>query len=164
MSIFAKGSPEDYLRHIIAVLCLIDQKGLHEQCRKKHTKEMKNAAAALRAIQCKSVGPKELSAKNQDQEDLETEKKLTQELLSIANKQYNEAVEASYELQRNLLASKLQTQWDRIVRETHERDSWAGADDEKHDGKRPKGLKAFSDCPELHKLTVFTANAAKRQR
>ncbi len=47
MSIFAKGSPEDYLRHIIAVLRLIDQKGLHEQCRKKHAKEMKNAAAAL---------------------------------------------------------------------------------------------------------------------
>jgi hypothetical protein len=37
MSIFARGSPEDYLQHIIAVLHLIDQKGLHVQC-KKHAK------------------------------------------------------------------------------------------------------------------------------
>jgi hypothetical protein len=45
MSIFAKGTPEDYLQHIIAVLRLIDQKGFHVQC-KKHAKEMKTAAAA----------------------------------------------------------------------------------------------------------------------
>ncbi len=45
MSFFAKGAPEDYLQHIIAVLHLIDQKGFHVQC-KKHTKEMKTAAAA----------------------------------------------------------------------------------------------------------------------
>jgi hypothetical protein len=97
MSIFAKGSPEDYLQHIIAVLYLIDQKGLHVQC-KKHVKEMKNAASALRAIQRKFVGPEESGAQNQDQEDLKTEEKLTQELLSTANKQYNEAVGATYEL------------------------------------------------------------------
>jgi hypothetical protein len=46
----------------------------------------------------------------------------------------------------------------------HERDSWAGADGEKHDGKYPKGFKAISDCLELHKLTMFTADAAERQR
>ena len=63
------------VQHIIAVLCLIDQKGLHMQC-KKQAKEMKNAASALRAIQRKSVGPKESGAQNQDQEDLETEEKL----------------------------------------------------------------------------------------
>jgi hypothetical protein len=97
MSIFEKGSPEDYLQHIIVVLRLIDQKGLHVQC-KKHTKEMKNAASALQAIQPKSVGPKESGAQNQDQDDLKTEEKLSQELLSTANKQYNEAVGATYEL------------------------------------------------------------------
>jgi hypothetical protein len=46
----------------------------------------------------------------------------------------------------------------------HERDSWAGADGEKHNGKRPKGFKAFLDCLELHKLTVFTADTAERQQ
>jgi hypothetical protein len=90
-------------QHIIAVLHLNDQKGLHMQC-KKHAKEMKNAASALRAIQRKSVGPKESGAQNQDQEDLKTEEKLTHELLSTANKQYNKAVGATYELLQNLLA------------------------------------------------------------
>jgi hypothetical protein len=46
----------------------------------------------------------------------------------------------------------------------HECDSWAGPDGEKHDGKRPKSYKAFLDCLELHKLTIFSADAAKRQR
>jgi hypothetical protein len=170
MSIFAKGSPEDYLQHVIAVLRLINQKGLHVQC-KKHAKEMKNAAATLGALQRKLVGPHGPSLNKKDQEALETEKEafktektLTQELLATATKQYNEAVAATYELLRNLLAGKPQTQWDRIVREMHERDSWAGADGEKHDGKRPKGFNAFLDCLELNKLTVFTADAAERQR
>jgi hypothetical protein len=131
------------------------------QC-KKHAKEMKNAASALRAIQCKSIGPKESSA-NKDQEDLEVEK-LTQELLSTANKHYNEAVGATYKLLRNLLPGEPQTQWDCIVQEMHKRDSWAGADGKKHDEKPPMGFKAFSDCLELHKLTMFTADVAERQR
>jgi len=162
MGIFAKGTPEDYLQHIIAVLRLIDQKGLHAQC-KKHAKEMKTTAATLIAIKRKSNGS-QLENSDESPEDLELERKLTQELLSTASKQYNEAVGATYELLRNLLAGEPQTQWDRIVREMHERDSWAGADGERHNGKRPKGFKAFMDCLELHKLTVFTADAAERQR
>jgi hypothetical protein len=71
MGIFAKGSPEDYLQHIIAVLRLIDQKGFHVQC-KKHTKEMKTTAAALGALELKSIGPRD-SDSDQDQEALETE-------------------------------------------------------------------------------------------
>ena len=62
MSIFKKGSPEDYLQHIIAVLRLIDQKGVHVQC-KKHVKEMKIAAAALGALKHKSIWPQEPSSK-----------------------------------------------------------------------------------------------------
>ncbi len=46
MGIYAKGTPEDYLQHIIAVLRLIDQKGLRELC-KKHAKEMNTATATL---------------------------------------------------------------------------------------------------------------------
>ena len=74
--IFVKGSLEDYLQHIIAVLHRIDQKGLHVQC-KKHAKEMKNAAAALGALKHKSIGPQEPSFKK-DQEALESEKTLSQ--------------------------------------------------------------------------------------
>jgi hypothetical protein len=46
----------------------------------------------------------------------------------------------------------------------HKRDSWAGPDGEKQNGKRPKSYKAFLDFLELHKLTMFSADAAERQR
>ncbi len=94
---------------------------------------------------------------------LKIEKAQTQEMLKASTKGYNEAVAATYELLHNLLASEPQTQWDRIFVEMHERDSWAGPDGEKHDGKCPRGYFAFLDCLELHKLTVFTADAAERQ-
>ncbi len=87
MGIFAKGSPEDYLQHIIAVLRLIDQKGFLVQC-KRHAEEMKTAAAALGTLEHKSIGPRD-SDFEQDQEALKTEKKLTQELFSTASKQNN---------------------------------------------------------------------------
>ena len=46
----------------------------------------------------------------------------------------------------------------------HERDSWAGVDGKRHDEKRPKTWTSFQECVELHKLTVFTHDAAERQK
>ena len=69
-----------------------------------------------------------------------------------------------YELLCNLLASKPQTQWDRIVCKMHEHDLWAGVNGKKHNGKCPQGYSASLDCLELHKLTVFSADAAEKQR
>ncbi len=55
MRIFAKGSPEDYLQHVITILCLINQKGLDAQF-KSLNKEMRSASAALRALKQKLIG------------------------------------------------------------------------------------------------------------
>ncbi len=49
MKIFLVGSPEEYLSHIVAVLGLIDRKGLREQTTKFYG-EMKNATVALKAL------------------------------------------------------------------------------------------------------------------
>ena len=117
---------------------------------------MKTAAAALGTLERKSYGPGN-SDSDQDQEALETEKKLTHELFSTASKQYNEAVAATHELLQNLLAGKPQTQWDHIVREMPERDSRAGANGKKPEGKRPKGFTLFLGCQELQKRTVIPA-------
>ncbi len=93
------------------------------------------------------------------------EKNQSLEILKNANKQYAEDVAATYEVMRNLLAGNLQTQWDRIVIEMHEGDSWAGPDGKEHQGSRVKCNKAFSDCVELHKLTtVSSPDAAERQQ
>jgi hypothetical protein len=46
----------------------------------------------------------------------------------------------------------------------HERDSWAAVNGQVTEGRRPRTWMSFLDCLELHKLTVFSADAAKRQR
>ena len=106
MSIFAQGSPEEYLQHIIVVLHLINQKGLDKQC-KEYNKEM--ASATLGVLKQNSIGPAESSSKK------DHEKAQTQEMHKASTKWNNEAVAATYELLHNLLAIKLQTQWDCIV-------------------------------------------------
>ncbi len=45
----------------------------------------------------------------------------------------------------------------------HEHDSWAGVNDNVTIGRHPHLWTAFKNCLELRKLTVFTADAAKRQ-
>ncbi len=45
----------------------------------------------------------------------------------------------------------------------HERDSWAAVNGQVTKGRRPRTWMSFLDCLELHKLTVFSADAAKRQ-
>ncbi len=80
-------------------------------------------------------------------------------------KQYGEVIATTYEVVRSLLAGKPLTQWDRIIQEMlHDSESWAGPDGKENTGIRPKGWKAFLDCIELHKLTVFAPDAAERQR
>jgi hypothetical protein len=118
-------------------------------------------------LQQKPIGPKEKPSKK-DHGDTETsdevERKQTLEILKTAKEQYGEVIATTYEVVRNLLAGEPLTQWDRIVREMHESDSWAGPDGEEHTGVHPKGWAAFCDCIELHKLTVFAPDAAERQR
>jgi hypothetical protein len=88
----------------------------------------------------------------------------SQEIFKDAKAKYVKAIEATYEVMCNLLAGDPQTQWNRIIKEMHEGDSWAGPDGKEHQGSRLKCNKAFSDCVELHKLTVFSQDAAERQR
>ena len=166
MKIFSVGSPEEYLGHIMAVLSLIDRKGLRDQLI-KHVNEKKNAEVTLAALQQKPIGPKDKSSKkdqgnSEDSDDVE--RKQTKEILKTAMKQYGEVIATTYEVVRSLLAGEPLTQWDRIVQEMHESDSWAGPDGKENTGVRPKGWKAFLDCVELHKLTVFAPDAAERQR
>ena len=68
MSIFANGNPEDYLLHVQVVLCLINQKGLEEQC-KGLQKELREHTTALGVLTLKSIGPQGLNSKK-DQDSI----------------------------------------------------------------------------------------------
>jgi hypothetical protein len=54
MKIFSTGPPDEYLGHIVAVLGLIDRKGLQELSTKLFG-EMKNANVTLASIKRKSL-------------------------------------------------------------------------------------------------------------
>ncbi len=88
----------------------------------------------------------------------------TQQMLQEAQKARNKAIAVSYKQLRNLLSGNAQSQWDRICHEMHEHDLWAAVNGQVTKGRRPRMWMSFLDCLELHKLTVFSADAAKRQR
>ncbi len=69
-----------------------------------------------------------------------------------------------YKQLRNLLSGDAQSQWDPVCRKMHERDLWDGVNSQVTKGRHPRTWMSFLDCLELHKLTVFSADAAKRQQ
>ncbi len=85
-------------------------------------------------------------------------------MLQEAQKAHEKAIAESYEQLRILLSGNAQSQWDCICREMHERDSWAAVNGQVTEGRRLQTWTSFQDCLELHKLTVFSADTAKRQR
>jgi hypothetical protein len=63
LSIFSRGNTKEYLGHIVAVLCLINQKGLDVQCRKL-AKTIDKVARMLEKIQ-EAVATKGPFSKNE---------------------------------------------------------------------------------------------------
>jgi hypothetical protein len=88
----------------------------------------------------------------------------TSSMLQEAQKAHDKAIAESYEQLRNLLSGDAQSQWDCICRKMHERDLWAAVNVQVTKGRHPRMWVSFLDCLELHKLTVFSADAAEKQR
>jgi hypothetical protein len=74
------------------------------------------------------------------------------------------AIQACYDLCRQLLADDPRDQWDRIIREVHEMDPWTTLDGQKNRGLRTKTSESLEDCITFHKCTVFSLDAAERQK
>jgi hypothetical protein len=85
-------------------------------------------------------------------------------MLQDSQKAHNKAMAKAFEQLRNLLSCDSQSQWDCVCRKMHKRDSWAGVNGLVSKGRCPHTWMSFQDCPELHKLKVFSADDAKRQR
>ncbi len=86
------------------------------------------------------------------------------QMLQESKKAHNKAIAEMYEQLRNLLSGNAQSQWDRVCRKMHEHDSWAAVNGQVTKGRHPRTWMSFLDCLKLHKLTVFSADAAERQR
>jgi hypothetical protein len=70
----------------------------------------------------------------------------------------------AYKLFHCFVFGKAQTQWDRIVNKMHTKNPWIGVNGKSNKGIRVKSWISFMDCIKLHKLTVFPADAAEKQR
>jgi hypothetical protein len=95
---------------------------------------------------------------------LQGEIEQTQQMLQEAQKAHNKAIAKMYKQLRNLLSSNAQSQWDHVCRKMHKCDLWAAVNGQVTEGERPQTWMSFLDCIKLHKLTVFSADAAKRQQ
>ncbi len=86
----------------------------------------------------------------------------TSQMLQEAQKACDKAITKSYKQLRILQSGNAQSQWDCVCREMHERDSWAAVNGQVTEGRHLQTRMSFLDCLELHKFTVFSADAAKR--
>ncbi len=163
MPIYSRGNTKEYLMHIVAVLRIIKQKGLGVRCRKlgkavvRQSKTLKNLLEA--------AGSRDTVSTDVDVQARKREIEQTQQLIQESHKAHDKAIANVYEQLVNLLSGNPQSQWDaRIYCEMHEHDSWAGVNGQVAKGRCPCKWMSFQDWLELHKLTVFSADAAKRHR
>ena len=56
------------------------------------------------------------------------------------------------------------TQWDKVVQEMHMKDPWVAANGALNKGPHAQTWASFLDCIELHKLTIFSCDAAELQQ
>jgi hypothetical protein len=88
----------------------------------------------------------------------------TQQLLQGFQKAHYKAITKVYKQLQNFLSGNPQAQWDHVCCEMHKRDLWAGVNGQVTKRRHLLTWMSFQDCLELHKLTVFSTDAAKRQR
>jgi hypothetical protein len=153
---------KEYLVHVVAVLCIIKQKGPPKKCRVL-AKAVVRRSEALKNLQ-EAAESRDTVSTSVDVTARKVEIEQTSQMLQEAQKAHDKAIAKTYEQLRNLLSGDAQSQWDHVCREMHERDSWAAVNGQVTKGRHPRTWMFFLDCLELHKLTVFSADAAERQR
>ncbi len=162
MPIYSRGNNEEYLAHIVAVLQVIEQKGLPKKCRVL-AKAVVRRSEALKNLQ-EAAESRDTISMSVDVTTRKVEIEQTTQMLQEAQKAHDKTIAKSYEQLRDLLSGNAQSQWDRVCGEMHERDSWAAVNGQVTKGRHPRTWMSFLDCLKLHKLTVFSADAAERQR
>ncbi len=157
MPTYGSGNNEEYLVHVIAVLRLVEQKGT--------AAELKEAFAALVKVR-KEMSPFFNFPEDETLAKKEARKKKLANLNKSIKAKKSFAVyqaQKAYKLFRCFVVGKARTQWDRIVNEMHTKNPWIGVNGKSNKGIQVKSWISFMDCIELHKLTVFPADAAEKQ-
>ncbi len=121
MPIYSRGDNEEYLAHIVAVLQVIEQKGLPKECRVL-AKAVARRSKALKNLQ-EAAESRDTISMSVDTTARKVEIEQTNQMLQEAQKAHDKAIAKSYKHLRNLLSGDAQSQWDCICCEMHKRDS-----------------------------------------
>jgi hypothetical protein len=117
MPIYSRGNNKEYLAHIVAVLQIIDQKGLPKKCRML-AKAVAKRSEALKNLQ-EAAGSQDTISTNVDVQARKEEIEQTQQMLQEAQKAHNKAIAEMYKQLRSLLSSDAKSQWDCICCKMH---------------------------------------------
>jgi hypothetical protein len=160
---FSSGNNEDYILHWAAIFRLFEQMGLKSDV-EVQAKLARDQMGVLEDIHKSLDGSAATGRKKTPADAEKLELEATKKLVSEAKAEFLKAVLKPFDLVRQLLIGEARTQWDKIVKEMFERDTWTGVNGKTHDSARLRTWKSLMDCIELHKLTVLPADAAEKQR
>ncbi len=134
------SNAKTYLKWIQLYLCVLDKKELRAPldaatgvCKK-----------LLEDFKKFSKAPKKELAENKVTREVELA--ATTVKLVEATAIHAIAIQACYDLFRQLLTDDPRDQWDRIIREVHESNPWTSLDGHKNNGLRMKTSKSLEDC------------------
>jgi hypothetical protein len=99
MSIFTELNIKEFLAHVVAVMCLINQKRLSDLCSKKLAKKLEKQAGTLKNLN-KSIGSKGLNS-YEDQKTSKVKIRQTQEMIDDSKKEHNKAIAKANRLSQN---------------------------------------------------------------
>jgi hypothetical protein len=149
---------EEYVKHLMSFF---------------HFMEMKGYKADLEAASKVTLGTttalKKLAKAQHGEKDPAKPKRLTKVEAAKVRLIDAKVVESTlvclaYDLFRKLLRDEPEIQWDWIVTDMHNKNSWEDIKGVKHNSLHGKLQQSLTDCIKFHKLTVFTVDAAERLR
>jgi hypothetical protein len=157
MAAFTYGTNEDYLVHVIAILRIIEKKGL--------AAEIKVAWDAILEVR-RGMKPYFLFPEDETEAAKELQKQALSEYKVIIKAKKVFAItktQKAYEMFLCFVGSNPQTQWDKIVHKMHTKDPWIGVNGSSNKGPCTHSWPSFLGCIKLHKLTIFPVDAAEKQ-
>jgi hypothetical protein len=158
MLMYRTGNNEEYLVHVIAILHLVEQKGT--------AAKVKEAFAAFVTVR-KEMSPLLEFPDDETATKKEARKKKLSNLKEAPKAKKDLAVKKAqnaYKLFCCFVVGKAQTNWDRVVNKMHTKNLWVSVNGCSNKGLRVRSWISFMDCIELHKLTIFPADTAEKQR
>jgi hypothetical protein len=156
---FRSGTNKKYINHVILMIRLVEQKDLKNSVEKAFVpvSEIKEKVGPIH----KKIN---MSKRAQEKKGLKKTLETTEKALELAEKNALKEVVKCYELFCTYFVGEAHTQWDKVVQKMHQKDLWVAANGSLNLGPCEKTWESFLDCIELHKLAIFSCDAAELQR